>query len=72
MALRLPKDLGLKEGTEVLLREEHGEYRFEPVDKPKRKFNIDKVWGSATHLKMIKPEDRIFEERDLWPGNGSK
>ena len=69
VALRLPKDLGLKEGTEVLLREEHGEYRFEPIDKPKRKFNIDKVAGSARNLQLIKPEDRVFKERRLLWGD---
>ena len=35
------------------------------MDRPKRKFNIAKVAGSATGLKYIQPEDRIFEERPL-------
>ncbi|TZG27480.1 AbrB/MazE/SpoVT family DNA-binding domain-containing protein [Sphingomonas montanisoli] len=65
VALRLPKGLGLKEGTEVLLREEHGEYRFEPIDKPKRKIDLTGIWGAIPDLKLIAPEDRLFEEREL-------
>ena len=77
LALRLPKELGLKEGSTMILREEQSGYRIEPEDKPKRKFNIDKVWGSGKGLglKLLEPEDRLFEERPLlwddpdWPGN---
>jgi antitoxin VapB len=65
VALRLPKGLGLKEGTEMVVREEHSKYSFEPIERPKRKFNIAKVAGSATNLEFIKDEDRVFEERPL-------
>jgi antitoxin VapB len=65
LALRLPKELGLKEGSTMVLREEQSGYRIEPEEAPKRKFNIDKVWGSATSLKPIDPDDRWFEERPL-------
>jgi antitoxin VapB len=65
MALRLPKALGVKEGTEMLVREEHSKFTFEPVGAAKRKFNIAKVAGSATNLEYIKDEDRLFEERPL-------
>lgn len=66
LALRLPAGLGLEAGTEMDLRVEDGEhFSFEPVDRPKRKFDIDKVWGSAKGLELIKPEDRLFEERPL-------
>jgi antitoxin VapB len=66
LALRLPAGLGLEAGTEMDLRVENGQFfSFEPTDAPKRKFNIDKVWGSATGLELIKPEDRVFEERPL-------
>jgi hypothetical protein len=33
------------------------------VAKPKRKFNIDKVWGSAKGLQPIDEDDRWFAER---------
>lgn len=65
LALRLPKALGIEEGVEMLVREEHSKFTFEPVNAPKRKFNIDKVAGSATNLEYIKDEDRVFEERPL-------
>lgn len=67
LALRLPKALGVKEGAEMLVREEHSKFTFEPIEAPKRKFNIDKIWGCAvgSGLQFIKDEDRIFEERPL-------
>ncbi|MDQ0250591.1 antitoxin VapB [Sphingomonas kyeonggiensis] len=67
VALRLPKALGVKEGMEMKVREDRGTFIVEPLGKPKRKFNIDKVWGCAagSGLKLIKAEDRIFEHRPL-------
>ena len=67
LALRLPKALGLKEGSTMVLREEPRGFSIEPEEAPKRKFNIDKVWGCAvgSGLRFIKPEDRVFEERPL-------
>lgn len=67
LALRLPKALGIAEGTEMRVREDAGKFSFEPVAAPKRKFNIDKVWGIGKDLdlKLIAPEDRVFEHRPL-------
>lgn len=66
VALRLPKALGVAEGTEMrIVREEQAGFKVEPVEQPKRKFNVDKVAGSATNLRYIKDEDRLFEERPL-------
>ena len=66
LALRLPAGLGLTAGTEMNLRVENGEhFSFEPVQRQKRKFNVEKVWGSATGLELIKPEDRLFSKRHL-------
>lgn len=76
-ALRLPKGLGIPEGTEVrMVKEARMTFRVEPVDVPKRKFNIDKIWGIGigSGLQLIKDEDRIFEEVKRpwddpdWPG----
>lgn len=73
VALRLPKALGVKEGLEMKVREERGQFIVEPVDAPKRKFNIEKVAGSATSLRPIAEEDRIFEDRELiWPQSGDQ
>lgn len=67
LALRLPAGLGLEPGIEMELRVEDGQYyEFWPVETPKRKFAIDKVWGSATDLRLIDADDRAFEERPLW------
>lgn len=67
VAVRLPASLGVKPGTEMRVREEHGRYVIEPVAAPKRKFNIEKIWGVArgSGLQFIKPEDRVFEHRRL-------
>jgi antitoxin VapB len=66
LALRLPAGLGLTAGMEMELRVEDGEhFSFEPVERRKRKFNVEKVWGSATGLELIKPEDRLFADRRL-------
>jgi antitoxin VapB len=72
LALRLPAELGLAAGMEMSLRAEDGEhFSFEPLERPKRKFNIAKVWGSATGLELIRPEDRLFEERPLLWADGA-
>jgi len=61
VALRLPKALGIKEGVEMKVREEHGHYVVEPVDAPKRKLDISGFWGKARWLKV--PPRREFDER---------
>ncbi len=71
LALRLPKALGLKEGTEMVVREDHGEFRFEPVEKPKAKIDVSGFWGKAPWLKLPPRED--VEERQLdWEGKQLK
>lgn len=69
VALRLPKALGLKEGTEVILREEAGEFSFKPADEAPKKIDLTGIYGSIPDLKLLTPEDRLFEERELdWEG----
>ena len=66
LALRLPAGVGLSAGMEMdLSLEGDMQFSFEPIEAPKRKFDIEKVWGSATDIDLIKPEDRIFEESRL-------
>lgn len=73
LALRLPKALGLNEGAEMMVREDHGKYIFEPIDAPKRKIDVSKFWGKAPWLKPLTSEDREFEERVLdWEGKRLK
>ncbi|MEQ1540443.1 MAG: hypothetical protein ABL928_16075 [Sphingorhabdus sp.] len=69
LALRIPAGTDLVAGMEMELVVEHGQFlSYEPVNQPKRKFNIAKVAGSATSLKLIEDDARLFEERFLdWP-----
>ncbi|MEO5971787.1 MAG: AbrB/MazE/SpoVT family DNA-binding domain-containing protein [Sphingomicrobium sp.] len=69
VALRLPKGLGIKDGLEMMVREEHGRYIVEPADAPKKKIDLTGIYGSCAGLKPLRPEDRVFEERELdWGG----
>lgn len=63
LALRLPKALGLEEGTEMIVREERGEFHFGPADKPKAKIDVSGFAGKAPWLKPLPPELREFGER---------
>jgi antitoxin VapB len=69
LAVRIPAGTDLVAGMEMELVVEHGQFlSYEPVDQPKKKFNIAKVAGSATSLKLIEDDARMFEERSLdWP-----
>ncbi|MFC3311138.1 hypothetical protein [Blastomonas aquatica] len=60
-----PRRLGIEPDREWTIVEQNGEYVVREIGAPRRKFNIEKVAGSATNLKPIKPEDRLFEERPL-------
>jgi len=69
LAVRIPAGTKLKAGMEMDMTIEDGEFvSLEPIERPKRKFNIGKVAGSATSLKLIDDDARLFEERSLdWP-----
>ena len=72
LALRVPAGTDLVAGMEMDLTVEDGVFlSYEPIEAPKRKFNIAKVAGSATSLKLIDDDARLFEERTLdWPDRG--
>ena len=61
VALRLPKELGLKEGSTMILREERSEYVFKPVDEPSKKIDVSSFWGKAPGARLIPHGD--FDER---------
>jgi antitoxin VapB len=66
LAVRIPSGTKLAAGMEMELVVEDGQFlSYEPVEQPRRMFNIAKVAGSATSLKRIAPEDRLFEDRPL-------
>lgn len=50
VALRLPKALGLKDGDEMILREERSEYVFKPADKPRKAIDVSSFWGKAAGM----------------------
>lgn len=64
LALRLPKALGLEEGSEMVVREMQQGYSFEPVDKPKRKIDVSKFAGKAPGLKELPRYDFEDSPRD--------
>lgn len=73
LAVRIPSGTKLVAGMEMDLLVEDGQFlAYEPVEQPKRMFNIEKVAGSATSLKPIRREDRVFEERPLRSRDASK
>ena len=61
LALRLPADLGLKEGTTMLLREERAEFVFHPEGAAPRKIDVSGFAGKLPGFKPAPRED--FEER---------
>lgn len=67
VAIRMPAALGVEPDKEWTVEERDGEYIIRERNAPKRKFNIEKVWGcaSGSGLQLIKDDDRFFEERPL-------
>jgi antitoxin VapB len=64
LAVRIPAGTKLTAGMEMALVVEDGQsLAYEPVEQPKRKFNIAKVAGSARSLKYVEPESRLFAPR---------
>jgi antitoxin VapB len=64
VAVRLPKSLGVKEGTEMRVREEHGRYVLEPVEKEER-IDLTGIYGAIPNFRQYIEKDRLFEDRDL-------
>jgi len=62
VALRLPKGLGVPEGTEVrMVREGRMSFRVEPVEAPRKTIDISGFAGKLPGFKPAPRED--FEER---------
>lgn len=73
LAVRIPAGTLLVPGMEMDMVIEDGQFvSLEPINQPKRKFNIEKVWGSATDLNLLDPDARWFEERPPSDEDGSK
>ena len=63
VALRLPKALGIAEGTKMSVREDRGSFIIEPVIAPKRKLDVSAFWGKAPDARALTREEREFDER---------
>ena len=63
LALRLPKELGMKEGATMVLREERAGFLVEPEAAPRKTIDISGFAGKAPGLKPLAPELKEFEER---------
>ena len=61
VAVRLPKSLGVKAGTEMRVREEHGRYVLEPVETEDR-IDLTGIAGSMPWLKPLTREEREFDD----------
>lgn len=61
LALRLPKDLGLKEGSTMVLREQASGFVAEPAEAPRKTIDISGFAGKLPGFKPAPRED--FEER---------
>ena len=61
LALRLPKELGLKEGTTMLLREERSTFIFQPSEEARKTIDVSGFWGKAPSA--VPPPREDFEER---------
>lgn len=60
VALRLPKALGLKDGDEMILREERSEFVFKPAE-PRKKIDVSGFWGKSPGARLVPHGD--FDER---------
>lgn len=64
IAVRIPAGTRLEVGMEMDLTVEDGQFlSYDPVEAPKRKFDIAKVAGSAKGLKYLASDDRSFVPR---------
>jgi antitoxin VapB len=62
VALRLPKGLGLPEGTSVrVVKEAHQTFRVEPLETARKTIDISGFAGKAPGIRLAPRED--FEER---------
>jgi antitoxin VapB len=63
VALRLPKALGLKDGDEMILREEQSEFIFKLADQPHKKIDVSGFWGKAAGMVHVPAPQEDFEPR---------
>ena len=57
VALRLPKALGIAEGTEMVVREEAGKFAFEPAEQPNSHIDLTGIYGSIPGIERLPFDD---------------
>ena len=65
VALRLPKELGLKDGETMILREERSRFVFEPEAAAERKIDLTGIYGAIPGLAR-----QPFEHKERAWGDG--
>ncbi len=69
VALRLPKALGLREGEEMILREEGGKYAFEPAPEASQRIDLTGIYGSIPGISPLSADDRQLDNYEPdWGG----
>lgn len=61
LAMRIPKEMGLREGAVMRVREEQSGFRIELEEAPKRGIDVSGFWGKCPGIKLAPRED--FDER---------
>lgn len=61
VALRLPKALGIAEGTEMIVREEAGRFAFEPAPD-RRMIDLTGIWGACPDLTPLTRDERNVDQ----------
>lgn len=68
LALRLPKELGMKEGAIMILRKEHGRLVVEPEGADERMIDLTGIYGAIPNLAR-----QPFEENERpWSDLGDR
>jgi antitoxin VapB len=66
VALRLPKALGIKEGVEMKVREEHGRYVVEPVEAERKRSDL----SFLARRKPLGLQPLAAKDREIGPSPG--
>ena len=68
LAVRMSKALGLREGSEMRVREEHGSFIMEPVPMDDDRIDLTDIYGSVPGLKPVTRFELDIREFDRAKG----
>jgi antitoxin VapB len=65
LAMRIPKELGLKDGAVMILREERSKFTFQPEEIPGRKIDLTGIYGSIPGLvrHQFENKERVWSDQ---------